>query len=219
MHEEFWQARWARNEIGFHRSDVNPLLPRHWPALGLAPGSEVLVPLCGKSLDMLWLAAQGHPVLGIELAEKAVRDFFVEQGLIAEVSDDGRLRRYQAAGIALLQGDFFAVNAQQAAGCRGYYDRAALIALPPEMRRRYVAHLSALLPAGCVGLLATLDYPQEQRQGPPFAVSDAEVRELYGDEGWLVELLEDEDVLAENAGFLALGVNSLRERIYRLTRR
>lgn len=218
MHEDFWQSRWARNEIGFHRDQVNPALQRHWPALRPAPGSAVLVPLCGKSLDMPWLAAQGHPVLGIELAEKAVGDFFAEQGLVAEVRDEGGLASHQAAGITLLLGDFFAVTAPQTAACCGYYDRAALIALPPEMRRRYVAHLRTLLPAGCQGLLMTLDYPQVERRGPPFAVSDAEVHELYG-EDWRVELLEDEDVLAENVGFLALGVSRLRERVYRLTRR
>lgn len=218
MHEEFWQARWARNEIGFHRSEVHPALPAQWPALGLAADSEVLVPLCGKSLDMPWLAARGHRVLGVELAEKAVHEFFAEQELAAVVSADGALRRHQAAGIALLQGDFFTVTPAQTAECRGYYDRAALIALPAEMRRGYVAHLTALLSGGCVGLLVTLDYPQEQREGPPFAVSDAEVRELYGAD-WEIELLTDEDVLADNAGFHALGVRWLRERVYRLTRR
>lgn len=218
MHEEFWQARWARNEIGFHRGDVNPLLQKYWPTLELPVDGAVLVPLCGKSLDMPWLAARGQRVLGVELAERAVQDFFAEQELAAERSEDGDLRRYQAEGIAVLQGDFFAVTPVQTAGCTAYYDRAALIALPPDMRRRYVAHLGALLPGGCRGLLATLDYPQEERQGPPFAVSDAEVRELY-DADWQVELLADEDVLAENAGFIALGVSRLRERVYRLTRR
>ncbi len=218
MHEEFWQARWARNEIGFHRSEVNPALQEYWPALQLAAASEVLVPLCGKSLDMPWLAAQGHAVLGVELAERAVQDFFAEQQLVAQVGADGALRRYQAQGIAVLQGDFFAVTPAQTAGCAGYYDRAALIALPPEMRRRYVAQLQALLPSGCRGLLVTIDYPQEQKDGPPFAVSDAEVRALYG-EGWQIELLEDTDVLADNAKFGAQAVTELRQRVYRLLRR
>lgn len=218
MHEGFWQARWARNEIGFHRSEVHPALPEYWASLGLAVGGEVLVPLCGKSLDMLWLAGCGHRVLGVELAEKAVQDFFSEQELEPACTADGALLRCQVADLAVLQGDFFAVTAEQAAACVGYYDRAALIALPPEMRRRYVAHLDGLLPSGCCGLLVTLDYPQDQRQGPPFAVSDAEVHELYAG-AWDIELLEDADVLADNAGFQALGVTELRERVYRLTRR
>lgn len=218
MHEEFWQARWTRNEIGFHLREVNPYLQAHWANLQLPAGSEVLVPLCGKSLDMPWLAAQGCRVLGVELAAKAVGDFFAEQGLHATVSSDGGLQRHEAEGIALLQGDFFALTPAQAAGCSGYYDRAALIALPPEMRRRYVAHLQTLLPSGCRGLLVTLDYPQEQMDGPPFAVSDAEVHALYG-EGWQIELLGEYEVRDKNWRFVERGLSRLHERVYRLTRR
>lgn len=218
MHEEFWLERWARHEIGFHRDDVNPCLRAWWPSLGLEEGSEVLVPLCGKTLDMPWLASLGHPVLGIELAEQAVAEFFAEQGLVATLSTDQALQRHQAQGIAVLQGDFFAVTPAQTAGCRGYYDRGALIALPPAMRRRYVAQLDALLPSGWRGLLVVLDYPQAQKDGPPFAVSDAEVHELYG-EGWQIEPLEEADVLAENPGFVAQGVSRLQQRVYRLQRR
>lgn len=218
MHEEFWQARWARNEIGFHRSAVHPALPAHWARLQLPADSPVLVPLCGKSLDMPWLAAQGHAVLGVELAEKAVADFFAEQQLAPQRDADGALRRYRAEGLTVLQGDFFALDAGQVADCAGYYDRAALIALPPAMRARYVAHLQALLPSGCRGLLVTLDYPQEQKDGPPFAVGDAEVQALYG-AGWRIERVEDADVLADNAPFAARGVTALRERVYLLERR
>jgi thiopurine S-methyltransferase len=217
MHEDFWQRRWTRNEIGFHLKKVNPYLQAHWQALQLASDSEVLVPLCGKSLDMPWLAAQGCRVLGVELAEKAVRDFFAEQGLEAAVRRDGDLRRHEAEGIAILQGDFFAVTPVQAAGCTGYYDRAALIALPAAMRQRYVAQLHALLPSGCRGLLVTIDYPQEQMDGPPFAVSDSEVRELYG-EGWRVELLGEYEVQEENWRFLERGLSRLQERVYRVQR-
>ncbi|SDU40647.1 thiopurine S-methyltransferase [Geopseudomonas guangdongensis] len=218
MHEEFWQARWARNEIGFHLKEVNPHLQACWAQLAVPAGSEVLVPLCGKSLDMPWLAAQGQRVLGIELAAKAVTDFFAEQGLSPAVRADGALQRHEDAGIAVLQGDFFAVEPAQTAGCTAFYDRAALIALPAEMRRRYVAQLQRLLPAGAVGMLVTLDYPQEQMSGPPFAVDDAEVRALYG-EGWELELLLCSDALEGNWRFIERGLSRLEERVYRLRRR
>jgi len=77
MQADFWQKRWERDQIGFHLAEVNPYLQQYWPALGLAAQTRVLVPLCGKSLDLIWLADQGFEVLGIELAEKAVEDFFV----------------------------------------------------------------------------------------------------------------------------------------------
>ena len=141
MQPEFWQDRWASNQIGFHQREVNPYLQRHWPVLGLPVVVKVLVPLCGKSLDLLWLAGQGHQVLGIELSQTAVEDFFSEQQLAPEVSDAGAFKVYRAGAIELWCGDFFALTARDVADCAALYDRAALIALPPPMRERYGAHL------------------------------------------------------------------------------
>src|SRR5450830_150029 len=89
MDSQFWRERWARNQIGFHLPEVNPYLQRHWPLLALAQGAKVLVPLCGKSLDLVWLASQGHRVLGVELSEQAVDAFFSEQGLTPRICQRG----------------------------------------------------------------------------------------------------------------------------------
>lgn len=217
MHEEFWQARWAQNEIGFHQPQVNAHLQRHLDRLGLAPGARVLVPLCGKSLDMAWLASQGLRVLGVELAEKAVAAFFSEQGLVPSVTRQGAFVAYAGAGIEILCGDVFALSAEQVADCAGVYDRAALIALPPAMRQRYVAHLPAILPRSCQGLLVTLDYEQSLMDGPPFAVGETEVRALYAP-GWQLETLDVQDVLDESPRFRERGLTRLEERVYRLSR-
>lgn len=218
MHEDFWLERWARNQIGFHLDRVNPYLQRHWPALALPQGARVLVPLCGKSLDLLWLAAQGYRVVGVELAEKAVADFFAEQQLRAEVLEAGAFKVYRAGALELWCGDFFALSAADVADCAGLYDRAALIALPAAMRERYAAHLTAILPSGCEGLLITLDYQQSQMDGPPFAVSDAEVWGRFA-EGWQVEELERLDVLAGNWKFIKHQLQALDETVYRLRKR
>lgn len=215
MHAEFWQARWTRSEIGFHSPEVNPYLQRHWPGLGLSEGSRVLVPLCGKSLDLAWLAGQGHRVLGVELAQKAVEDFFSEQQLQPQISQAGGFRLYRAGAVEIYCGDFFALTAQQLGDCTALYDRAALIALPAEMRGRYVAQLSQLLPRGCQGLLVTLDYEQERMDGPPFAVPDSEVQRLFT-APWQLATLESGDVLSENLKFIQRGLQRLDERIYRL---
>ena len=219
MHAEFWQARWSRSEIGFHQPEINPYLARYWSSLHLPVGARVLVPLCGKSLDMGWLVAQGHRVLGVELAQKAVEDFFEEHGLTPHVAHEGDFQVYRAGNLEIFCGDFFALDAEQLSDCAAFYDRAALIALPAEMRARYVAHLSATLPAACQGLLVTLDYPQEQMSGPPFAVADGEVRQLFGD-GWQLQALECCDVLSEgeNWRFLQRGLTRLEERVYQLAR-
>lgn len=217
MEEAFWQARWAQGQIGFHLQEVNPYLQQHWPSLSIAPGSRVLVPLCGKSLDMAWLAGQGLRVLGVELAERAVEDFFAEQGLQPEVEQQGVLRLYRAAGVEIYCGDFFNVQAEHVAGCTALYDRAALIALPETMRARYVEHLAAILPGNCRGLLVSLEYAQEDMSGPPFSVSQAEIDARLSPY-WQIELLARHDVLNENWRFLQRGLSSLHESIYRLQR-
>lgn len=218
MHEDFWQERWARNEIGFHLDDVHPGLRRHWPRLAVPVGATVLVPLCGKSLDLAWLAGQGYRVLGVELSQKAVEAFFSEQQLEVEVSQEGAYRVYRAGALEIRCGDFFALSAEDVAACQGVYDRAALIALPPAMRERYATLLTAILPAGCQQLLVTLDYDQAEMDGPPFAVSPSEVRELYA-VGWDVELLEAKEVLERNPRMRERGLQRLEEQFHRLQQR
>ncbi len=217
MHAEFWQERWSRSEIGFHQPEVNPYLARYWPSLQLADHAQVLVPLCGKSLDMAWLAAQGCRVLGVELAQKAVEDFFTEHGLEPHISQEGAFQVYRAGDLEIYCGDFFALSVELLADCAAFYDRAALIALPVDMRARYAAHLNQVLPAGCQGLLVTLDYPQAQMAGPPFALSDSEVQQLFAS-AWRLEMLQCCDVLGENWRFLQRGLTRLDERVYRLSR-
>lgn len=215
MQAEFWQTRWARNEIGFHLNEVNPYLQRHWPALALPQGARVLVPLCGKSLDLGWLSAQGHTVVGVELSQQAVEDFFREQQVRPHIEQRGAFTCYRSAGLEILCGDFFALEASQLGVCQALYDRAALIALPAEMRVAYVAHLGTLLEPGTPGLLITLDYDQAQMNGPPFAVGDDEVQVLLAGT-WCAETLEARDVLGENWRFLQRGLTRLDERVYRL---
>ena len=217
MEPKFWQERWARNQIGFHLPEVNPYLQRHWPKLALAEGAKVLVPLCGKSLDLMWLASLGYRVLGVELSEQAVEAFFSERGLVPRISQRGVFKVYRADLIEVWCGDFFALDAEALADCSALYDRAALIALPPLMRAQYAEHLNALLRPGCQGLLITLDYDQTQKAGPPFAVADEEVKLLLGGH-WSVQVLEEQDILGESWKFVQDGVTRLEERAYRVTK-
>ena len=218
MQPEFWHKKWQSNQIGFHLPQVNPYLQRFWPALGLEEGARVLVPLCGKSLDLLWLAQRGHEVLGIELSEKAVEDFFSEHHFDPAVDEQGPFKVYRAGSIELWCGDFFDLTPGDVADCSAVYDRAALIALPAPMRQRYAAHLTRILPKGSNGLLITLDYDQAQMEGPPFAVLDEEVQRLFG-ASWMLKTLEDQDVLSESGKFLEAGVTRLEERVYRVSSR
>lgn len=218
MAPDFWHQRWREGRIGFHQDRPTPLLLEHWPSLALAPGSQVFVPLAGKSLDIVWLAARGHRVLGVELSPLAVAQFFAEHGLTPEVHDSRCGRHYRTGDIELICGDVFDLDADVLADCVAVYDRAALIALPPPLRLRYVGELHAQLPAGCRGLLITLEYPPHEKQGPPFAVPETEVRDLYGRD-WRVETLERRDILAQQPGFVAEGVSELVTVVYRLSKR
>ena len=213
MDPAFWHQRWHDNRIGFHQDKPTPLLLKLWDAVGAAAGARVFVPLCGKSLDLAWFASRGHRVLGVELSPLAIGQFFAEQGLQPTVRESRHGRHFQAGPVEILCADVFGLDAGLLADCDAVYDRAALIALPPDLRRRY-----ARLPRGCRGLLVTLEYPQHEKAGPPFSVPADEVRALYGAD-WELDLLERRDILAQQPGFQADGVTDLHTGAWRLQRR
>ncbi|TYT25421.1 thiopurine S-methyltransferase [Luteimonas viscosa] len=218
MQPEFWHERWRGNRIGFHRDAPLPLLVSHWPSLGLPPGSRVCVPLCGKSLDMVWLAAQGHRVLGIELSRTAIEQFFAERGLLPTITTSPAGTHYAADAWELVQGDAFEIPAALLSDCAAVHDRAALIALPADMRATYATTLWTRLPGDCRALLVTLEYPETEKAGPPFPVGEAEVRTRFG-EDWTVRLLERRDILANEPSFQGEGVSDLHTAVYRLDRK
>lgn len=218
MHPDFWHQRWHDNQIGFHQDKPTPLLLKHWPAIGMPASAKVFVPLAGKSLDMAWFASQGYRVLAVEVSPLAVRQFISEHGLVPEVRESHYGTHYLAGNVELICGDAFALDEDALADCSAVFDRAALIALPPELRRRYAHELYARLPQGCRGLLITLEYPPAEKAGPPFTVTEAEVRELYGRD-WDVEVLERRHILAQQPSFIEEGVTALETVVYRLIRR
>ncbi len=182
MDRDFWVARWRNGETGWHLPHPNPLLVEHWPALEVPKGTEVFVPLCGKSEDMVWLAQQGYRVLGNELCEAAVAAFFAEQGLTPMREALGEaLVRWQAGPYTLIEGDFFQLSPAWTAQVSAVYDRAALVAFPPAMRPRYAEQLQRLAPKGAGYLLISLTGPVSPEMGPPFSVPEAEIGRLFGD--------------------------------------
>ena len=177
--QQFWLDIWQQEHTPFHKSEVNPDLILYWPALNIKPNSTVLVPLCGKSLDLLWLAEQGFRVVGIELSEKAVLQFFAEHDLTAQSTTYEKCTHYFSDRISIWVGDIFALEPSHVPEVDAIYDRAALIALPPSLRQSYVSTcLQWLKPKGSV-LLKTLSYDQQSMQGPPYSVQPEEVNHLY----------------------------------------
>lgn len=216
MDSHFWLERWAKHEIGFHQSSINQYLIDHWPQLEVPSGAPVFVPLCGKSLDMRWLRERGHPVLGVEVARTACDAFFSEWGVSPAVTQLPAFERFSARGVTIWCGDFFDLTREMLADVRAVFDRAALIALPPPLRRRYAAKLREILPAGAVILLIAPEYDQTQMKGPPFAVGLDELRDLFA--GWPIQLLASHDVTdsADAARFRQRGLTQLLEHVVRI---
>lgn len=176
---EFWHGKWASNRIGFHLEDVNPLLIEYWKKTNPNYEDKVLVPLCGKSEDLVWLASKHEDVQGVELSKIAVRAFFAEHFYTPMVTSiNGQHELYQFDELSIYAGDFFTAPVQSA---DIIYDRAALVALPEEMRAEYALRIKSLLNPGGRILLVTLDYVQEEMAGPPFSVTEQEVNRLFGE--------------------------------------
>jgi thiopurine S-methyltransferase len=179
MDADFWLDLWARNHIPFHGRDVNPLLVAHLPALRLDRGARIFVPLCGKTRDIHWLLAQGFRVAGAELSPLAVTQLFDEIGVVPHISADGPLQRFSAPGLDIHAGDIFDLTATELGPVDAVYDRAALIALPADLRPRYAAHL-ARITGRVPQLVLSFERPPDDPRGPPFTVDAAEMRGLYG---------------------------------------
>jgi thiopurine S-methyltransferase len=217
LQPEFWHDRWRTGKIGFHQSAVDRNLRQYWPDLGLASSSRVFVPLCGKSLDLLWLCDRGHSVAGVELSAVALESFCMEHGVPAKrrILDDFDV--YEAPKLRLFRGDFFALTPELLGPIPAVYDRGALISWIPDLRVAYVKHMTELTNPGTQTLLVTLEYPQEQMKGPPFSVAADEVDRLYA-QHHEIRPLSRQDVLAIEPRLRSRGVMQLHEVCYRLTR-
>ncbi|MDV3502677.1 thiopurine S-methyltransferase [Marinobacter sp. M-5] len=217
MEHEFWHERWAKKEIGFHEGTINQYLHDHWPELAGNGKEAVLVPLCGKAHDMWWLHDRGHPIIGVELSDIACKDFFEEASEKAMVRPGEPFTRFKHDDLEIWCGDFFQLVPDDLKHIRLVYDRAALIALPPHMRKGYVDHLTAVIPDGTRILLITLDYDTEIK-GPPFNVSDSEVHELYSGDFEIEHILTN--TLAKDHPFTKRkGLSGATESVFRLLKK
>lgn len=213
----FWHQRWREGKIGFHLNDTNPNLSEWYSRLAIHPGQRVFVPLCGKSLDLLWLERQGMEVVGVEISEVAVRGFFEENGLEPEVVSVNDHDAWRAGKITILHANYFDLEPGDLGQVDAVYDRASLIALPPEMRAEYVEKMRELVHTDVPVLLITLEYPPHQMSGPPFSVSQLEVERLFG-QNYRVERLATIDLLSEEPRWREKGLEKMTEHVYLLGR-
>jgi thiopurine S-methyltransferase len=216
MEADFWHQRWQDKLTGFHQRTINPHLATFWSRMQIEPGEQVFVPLCGKSLDMLWLRER-YSVLGVELSPIAVEEFYEENALPARHRRQGAFSVSETDNLCLLCGDYFDLQPAQLQRVRAVYDRAALVALPADMRPSYVSRLTSLLSAPVSMLLVAMEYDQQQMKGPPFAVDEKEIRDLFA-RHWSIQLLHEENILANEARFRERGLSRLSEKIYLLNK-
>ena len=206
-----WESRWQEGRIGFHLPEVNSYLLRYFDKLLTQDTESVFVPLCGKTLDLPWLARRTKKVVGIELVHKAVQEFFKENKITHSIQKSGKLNLFSNDNIDLFQGDFFDLNKAQTSPFEAIYDRASIVAFDRSERQRYVNHLMSFLKPGGRILLITLEYDQNKMTGPPFSVPTDEIEWLYAPYG-ILELLETSDIFDER--FRKNGLDGMLERVF-----
>lgn len=205
MNEE-WLQRWSEGRIGWHEDEGNTSLKKHWRATGC----RVLVPMCGKTPDLVWLAEQGNEAVGVELSRLAVEAFFEEQGLGYEI-EDGDIPVYRAlqTPITIYCGDLFDLEGLR---CDAHYDRGALVATPAARRPDYARQINALLAPMPEQLIIVLEYDEAIAEGPPFSVPADELLDYWPE---LVCLDAYDDLVNGPPKFREAGLEEMVELVWR----
>lgn len=210
--QEHWLERWRESRTGWHEVHGSELLRRYWPEL--PPGSSVLVPMCGKTVDLLWLAGKGHSVVGVELSPIAARAFFAENALAYSTDSVGLLTRFCASdrSIEFYCGDYFEFDGGP---FDAVYDRGALVAVPEEARPVYAEHTDGLLRSDAFRMLITLEYDRRRVPGPPYSVAANEVRGYWPE---LDQVFTRNDIETGSPKFRKAGLTEVMESVW-LSRR
>lgn len=190
MKHEFWREKWQAQQIGFHRSEANDALLSHAKKV-LPARSRVLVPLCGMTLDMDWLIAEGYSVVGVEFVPEAIDGLKQRWGAPQASNKHGDLWVHRwSEQCTIVQGDFFQFSDLGLESVDGVWDRAAIVALDPSTRGAYRDVLSASLTSNGVILMRTFAYDQAKMSGPPFSVDERTIHALFPTADWRVEILD-----------------------------
>lgn len=214
MDKEFWLEAWAVGRTRFHKQTTNQLLLNYGRVLEKA--EVVFVPLCGKTLDMIYLLSQGKKVIGVELSELAVESFFQENDLQFSKEIYKNFQRYSIDNLTIYCGNLFDLSVDELGAVDGLYDRASLVALPKAMRASYTSFIKANCPKLKTMLLGSFEYDQTKAEGPPFSVSEEEIRQAYEDQ-FSVELLEREITEDKNPRFEDKGIEAFYHTAYALS--
>lgn len=217
MEEEFWKNAWSEGNTGFHRDDFHPELIEFFPKLNLPKTAKILVPLSGKSKDLLWLSHNDYYPYGVEVVPQAVSEFFSENFLEEPtLAKKGPLNIYTHEVNSVIHGNFFDLLDQ---GFQGYFDgfycRASIVALPKDMREKYARELGKLLTKGAKGLMITFEYDQSLVEGPPFSVEEKEVHEIFSSD-FKITRLDSKSHKPKAGKFKGAGIPKFTQVVYQL---
>ncbi|XP_028452741.1 probable thiopurine S-methyltransferase isoform X1 [Perca flavescens] len=215
-----WEERWQEDRIGFHQPHVHPMLKNNIDKV-LAGRAEVrfFFPLCGKAVDMKWLADMGHSVVGVEISEKAIKQFFEENNMTyneepVPAIPGAKVFKCSERNISLYQCDLYNFSSSIESQFGAIWDRGSLVAINPRDREKYAALIISLMAKDCRYLLDTLLYNPELYEGPPFLVPNEQVNSLFGN-SCDIELLSSLDALTERQR--GWGLDYLTENVHLIT--
>lgn len=217
MSDDFWLDKWRKQEIHFDQTDVNQWLVKYQNVLGDLRNKHVFVPLCGKSVDMNWFYQQGARVTGVELSELAAIAFFEENSLHYNIKKTPSFTIYQHDSVQILCGDFFELSKQHLVDIDLVYDRAALIALPDNIRKNYVKKMASLLNPGVSQFLISIQYVLDIIELPPYSIDENEINTLFSQE-FDIQLLEQKHLSAVAPHLTERGIKDIVQSVYVLRR-
>lgn len=216
MSNQQWKAKWARNDIAFHHPEINPLLQQYFFDLGLSTGDQLLIPLCGKSVDITWLSSCGFQVIGVELSEIAIQAYFDALKVEPDKYNSGPFTRWRYRNIEILCGDIFDLTKADLSKIKLLYDNASLTAFSAHDRIEYVRHFSDILPLDCQILLITDETPDEQQSNSVNTI-DSEVTTLYSSL-YQIKLLHGKNCIKMDPEHPELAPGEMEEKVYLIRR-
>lgn len=217
MDKNFWLDKWQKKDTKFDQMNVNPYLIKYEKIFESLEGKKIFVPLCGKSIDILWFLKQGAEVIGVELSTIAVESFFFENNLTYKKINKNYFTIYLAKSLKFICGDFFQLDKNEVGDIDWVYDRASLVALDNITRVEYAKKISQLFPIKIKMMLITLSYKSDVPEYPPYSVTDKEVHLLFSKNFQINTLVQDEnlDIMLH---LIKRGLVDLTDRVYLLTR-
>ncbi len=208
MELSYWESRWNKGKTGFHMDGGYPGLGRNWSKLNVSADATILVPLCGKTEDLIRLSSKAGRVIGVEISKKAVEEFFSEKNLKPETTRFADFTLYSTGNIEIWCGDFMKLPPRNIRHVQLIYDKAALVALPPKMRESYAKKVQQFCGPDTKILLHHFVYEQQEMPGPPFSVPADEINDLFS-ERFSITLLEKEELkISEFQKFAKRGLKS-----------